>query len=216
MKAANCLLLFLSILLTTELKAQEAQVQQSARNFELRNAVVGFGNYAHFINAMQVDTSGKTESFNINPYVVGGLEFALPKNKYYLNTEFGLTIPKTTADGSALLTMLFLRADVAYRFRKGRYKLLLGSSLVMTNLKGNGGTVTLNNGGSPQTFYRAEETRTAYNNTLDLGLEYYFSRKWGARLQTIHYSIFDSEQRQMSYLLTFNYYWDVRDKVQDF
>lgn len=180
---------------------------RNRESFDLRRGKFTFGNWTQFHNYFQTDIEGNTETFDFNPYLGFGLEFTLPA-PWYLSTEIGGTLPKTMADGAGTFNIFYLRADAIYR--ANRWKFLIGSSIVMSVFKGTGGTTTLSNGGTPTTFYRPELTQTALNNTFDLGIEYHFSKKWSARFQTLTYSLFDEDQRQISYTLSANIYFSAK------
>ncbi len=186
-----------------------AALAEQTADYELNRGYFTFGSLTQFPGEYQIDTAGtKSSSFDFHPYFAGGLEYTLPED-WFITVEGGLTVPETTADEALTLYTLFLRSDFAYRVLGGRLKLLIGSSIMMMIMKGNGGTTTLGNAGSSTTFYRPELTQTTYNNTFDLGAEYRFNQEWGARAQLIAYSIFDSEKTQYSYTLSINYSWDL-------
>ncbi len=180
---------------------------QERESFELNRGLFTMGTLTEFPGAYQVDTQGtKSGNFDFNPYFAFGLEFTLPKPWFWM-TEIGITLPKTTPDEALTIYTMFLRTDFAYLTLYDKLKLLIGTSLMVTVMKGNGGTTTLGNAGTSTTFYRPELTQTAVNNTLDLGLEYQFSKHWSTRLQAIAYQIFNAEKTQYSYTLGVNYYW---------
>jgi hypothetical protein len=180
---------------------------QAAQKYKLRRGFFTLGTLTENFGFAQVDTSGGTETFDFNPYLATGFEFSW-KRKWFLVGELGLTLPRTIDDGAASLMIYQARVDAATRRYKGKLKLSVGTSLVFRTYKGNGGTTTLDNGGTPQTFYRPEETRTAINNTLDFGAEFHFSKKNSAKFQVFTYSILDPDQTQFSYILSWNWYWE--------
>jgi hypothetical protein len=79
---------------------------------------------------------------------------------------------------------------------------------MVNNIRGGGGTVTLDNGDSTSEFYLPSESKTAVNNTFDLGAEV-FLRSFAFRLQTYTYALARSDRRQVSYTLIASYYHDL-------
>ncbi len=97
------------------------------------------------------------------------------------------------------------RADVGYDPLEW-LRLRVGTSIMLLNQQGRGGTANINNGTGTSDFYYPEENRSSMNNTFDLGVEALY-QEWALRLQTYTYSLFAPESRQYSYSLFVSYYW---------
>src|SRR5690606_9913906 len=120
--------------------------------------------------------------------------------------EINWVLPREAGEG-VTKNLIMLRTDAAWR-GSDWWRLRIGTSLMVNNIKGEGGKKKMNNGSGTADFYVPSESRTSVNNTLDLGAEA-FVEDFGFRFQTFIYSLLRSDRRQYSYTLTLSYYYDM-------
>jgi hypothetical protein len=162
------------------------------------------GLHTEFYNKIQNDTSGNFRKFDYGPTFGGGLQLPVYKELRFL-PEFNWVLPRNT-DG-AYKNLFMLRGDLSYD-PSSWLRVRLGTSLMLQNYHGKGGTVNVNNGNDVSTFYYPDENRTSINNTFDLGIEAMYD-DFSLRLQTYTYSLFKEERRQISYTIFLSYYYDL-------
>lgn len=168
---------------------------------------IGFhlGGLTEFYDAVQVDTQGHTRKFDLRPTIGGSTDVELSES-WALVPELDWVLPRDMGDG-VMENIFMVRVDGAWRGGEW-WRLRIGSSLMVDNIKGGGGTKAVRNGGSTSNFYLPPESRTAVNNTLDFGAEA-FAGNFAFRLQTYTYALFRSDRRQLSYALFLSYYYDL-------
>jgi hypothetical protein len=79
-------------------------------------------------------------------------------------------------------------------------------------IKGDGGTVTIPNGGGTATAYKPGKTQQSFTSTLNLGLDWRFSQdfsstNYGLSFETFWSEIFDSKKRMFTLHLAFVAYF---------
>lgn len=164
------------------------------------------GTHTQFYNEVQVNSSGKKNSFDFNPAIGAGLTVPLSEN-FKLLPELTWILPKFNEDSKIIKNIFFFRVDLAYTIFDWLW-LRAGTSFAILNQHGRGGKATLDNGTETSEFYYPDENHSSINNTLDLGLEFLYDN-WSLRLQTYTYQIFKEESRQISYSLLITRYWDL-------
>mgnify|MGYP001627352412 CR=1 FL=1 len=168
---------------------------------------IGFhlGSLTEFVGEIQVDDKGTTETFSVNPALGFSLDIELNED-WALIPELHWVLPREAGPGVSK-NLFMLRTDFAWR-GADLWRLRAGTSLMVNNMRGEGGTRTLNNGSSTSDFYVPAESRTSVNNTLDFGGELLLD-SFALRTQLFIYSPLKSERRQYSYLLVATYYYDL-------
>jgi len=167
------------------------------------------GTHTEFYNVVQTDDSGTLRKFEFAPTL--GVGFSIPtSSSLLLLPEINWVLPQRTSE-EILKNLFMLRLDLGYEPLKW-LRLRGGTSLMWLNQHGTGGTAQINNGNSTSTFYYPDENRSSLNNTLDFGVEAFWSKSWSARLQTYNYAVFREERRQLSYSLFLTYYWERSSK----
>lgn len=184
-----------------------------AADFSKLNAIkdVTFqaGFHTAFYNNVQNNTTGGARKFDLSPTLGAGMVLPSPW-KFSLIPEFNWVLPQTAGSDRIIKNLLMFRFDFAYDPLKW-LRLRAGTSLMWQNIHGRGGSVNVSNGNSSSKFYYPDENRSALNNTLDFGLEAFVHKKWSLRVQTYTYSLFNAEQRQISYTLFGTYYWNINE-----
>ncbi|MFT6631022.1 MAG: hypothetical protein ACJAS4_000968 [Bacteriovoracaceae bacterium] len=174
------------------------------KSFDKLNLQIG--TWMENYQQVQGTQDGDKNGFQFAPYIGVGLEYKL-KPQYLLTPEIGYIIQRTSDEIKK--NQFFLRADFAY-LPNDWLRLKVGSSLMILMISGDGGEDTLPNGNSTETYYIPEERRTAYNQTLDFGLEV-FNDNMSARFQSFIYAWNESEERLISYALSYNYFIPIKD-----
>ncbi len=184
-----------------------ASAQSSSANFSRKFKNLGFhaGTLTEFYDAVQVDDEGKKEKFAFNPMLGFSTDFELITD-WHLIPEINWVLPREAEEG-VTQHLIMLRADIGWRLSDW-WRLRMGSSIMVNHIRGEGGSRQVRNGNGYSKFYVPAESRTSLNNTLDIGAEGLWD-DFGLRLQAYVYSILRSERRQISYTLTFSYYYDL-------
>jgi hypothetical protein len=179
----------------------------STDSFSRKFKNLGFhtGSHTEFYDRMQIDEKGTTEKFGFNPLLGFSTDFELVEDVLMI-PELNWVLPREAGEG-VTQNLIMLRIDFAWR-GSDWWRLRAGTSLMVNNIKGSGGTVELNNGSGTSRFYIPAESRTSVNNTLDLGAEAMLD-SFGIRFQTYIYSLLKSQRREVSYSLMFSYYYDL-------
>lgn len=173
----------------------------------IKNVGLTFGSFTEFYNAVQIDDSGGQNGHEFNPLlgISGDLKLS---GHFILVPEILWVLPRNTSSDKVVENLFALRSDLGY-FATDYLKLRIGTSIMINNIRGQGGSKMISNGNSESRFYAPNQSRTAINQTLDFGLDYIY-QSFGARFQTYIYSVFKSEQRQVSYALALTYYYDLQ------
>ena len=167
-------------------------------------ALVGLGGYVPFGPATQKETTGSRNTFSFSPMVGVNTVFPTPFYGQLFMPELAFVFHSEDQDGYSKTTTLFL-FDFGHQFSPSLvFRYGLGTAL--TRISGEGGTVTLLNGSSPDTYYQPNESSTSWNTTVNLGLENAFDANYALRFQTYWFSLFDGEARKASYSLNLVYY----------
>lgn len=179
----------------------------STDSFPQRFKNLGFhaGSHTEFVGRVQTDDNGGKEKFAFNP-LLGFSSDVKMTDDWMVIPEINWVLPREAGEGITQ-NLIMLRTDVAWR-GSDWWRLRVGTSLMVNNIKGEGGSKELNNGNGTSRFYIPAESRTSINNTLDLGAEAMLE-DFGVRFQTYIYSVLKSERREISYTLMFSYYYDL-------
>ncbi len=196
--------LLAAILLSSALSAQADELFD---DFGQRFQNLGFhlGTLTEFYDAVQVDDSGGQDKFALNPLLGFSTDFELTPT-WALVPEINWVLPRQVTEGTTK-NLIMVRLDGAWRGGDW-WRLRAGTSLMINNIRGDGGSTRMNNGGSTSEFYLPSESKTAVNNTLDFGAEA-FKDAFALRFQSYIYALARSERRQVSYTLTLSYYYDL-------
>lgn len=195
--------------LTAFAQAQEAapSTPSSTDSFSRRFKNLGFhaGTLTEFYDAVQIDDNGKKEKFAFNPMLGFSTDVEIVPDIHFI-PEIHWVLPREAEEGITQNLFMF-RADVAWR-PSDWWRWRLGSSLMVNNIRGEGGSRQVRNGNGYSKFYVPADSSTSINNTLDLAVEGLWDA-FGLRLQTYVYSVLKSERRQISYTLMFTYYYEL-------
>lgn len=163
------------------------------------HAYVGTGTYTEYAFSAQNDDQGGRNQFDFNPYIslnhkfdVWGKIKALPEVGYVFYFDETDDYSKKT---------IFLNYNLAYEGNGELY--IFGLGTVINMISGDGGEVVIDG----QTFYRpAEEAKSSYTPTANLGYEFFWKNNLSLRLLTHIMQPLDSSKRKVSYLLGVNFY----------
>ena len=126
------------------------------------------------------------------------------KADYKYGLRLGYTVlPRESKDGAVDVTQLLISPQFGVPFA-GNWEWNTSVGYLQTKSKGNGGSVTLNNGTGSSTFYRPSNTVTSQVINLETGLKYYFSGGWFASGDLFFNSLL-GERRNMSLFITLGY-----------
>ena len=184
-----------------------AQKETNANKIDFDNLGFHLGSLTEFVGSVQIDDSGKKNFFEINPFIGFSTQISLSPDWVFL-PEFNWVLPREA--GSGISKNLFMvRGDFGYNYQDW-LRLRVGSSLMINNIRGAGGSRPMNNGSGQSDFFLPPESKTSINNTLDLGIELH-SEELALRFQNYWYAILNNERRQLSYSLTLTYYYDLKE-----
>lgn len=160
------------------------------------------GTYVPYAFKAQSDSDGSTQKLAINPFL--SLSYRLPIwRTFSFNPELGYVLHTGNEDETRTRTLFLL-----YTFTTPVHEFIhlrFGFGTFHTRISGDGGTVTLNDGGGTQDFFVPEESSTSVIGTANLGAEFFLTRHWGVRLDGAIMTPLSSERRKFSYLLSLNY-----------
>lgn len=205
LKAKNHFLIVVLLILTPVLgRAEDPNTDDSiAQRF--KNIGFHLGGLTEFYNAIQVDTHGQKNKFDFDPLIGASTDVTINES-WALVPEIDWVLPRDAGDG-VTKNLFMLRLDGAWKGGDW-WRLRIGTSLMINNIKGKGGTKTVNNGGGTSDFYIPPDSKTSVNNTLDLGGELMYEQV-AVRLQSYLYAPLKKDRRQISYSVIFTYYYDL-------
>jgi hypothetical protein len=163
------------------------------------------GNYSENDYGVQNSKTGSISTFSYAPYLAMGANFYLNQN-INLVPEVGYVLQRNAESSAIKKDTFWLKSDFSFHLSE-QLKLRLGTSIIMNSISGNGGEEELNNGNSKEEYYIPSDRRTAINQTVDLGIEYFLSETLSLKYTTIHYSFFNTYKEQISTLVCVSYYW---------
>ena len=204
MKLIQSIILLVTSILTLSCWAKPPP--SLSESFDLRNfttITIQAGTWLENYNEVRTSQSdGRNSDLDLVPFIGLGIEYQIHET-HHLNIETAYIIQRTKKAISK--NHFIIRTDYTY-FPINWLKLKAGTSLMIMSLSSNGGEETLGNGTSTGVYYIPEETRTAYNQTLDFGIEFIF-KKMSLRLQNYIYAWSDSKQRMVSTSLSLNFFY---------
>lgn len=167
------------------------------------SSYIGFGGYAAYPFSSQGDTEGGLAYFGLDPMIsVGGVFDGFWGHK--LLPEIGYHMRIGEDDGYNKSTLFFL-LDLGYPLQSNLV-LRYGLGWFHTTIGGDGGAVELNNGTDTATFYRPVDSVTAYNISLNLGIESQFESNLTWKFETYLVQFLDFTKLDLNYSLTVNYF----------
>lgn len=174
---------------------------------EFDNLGFHLGTLTEFVGSVQTDDQGGKNFFELNPFLGFSTQLTLSP-QWIFSPELNWVLPRESGAGVSK-NLFMIRGDFGYAYEDW-IRLRVGTSLMINNIRGSGGTRPLNNGSGQSDFFVPPESQTAINNTLDLGAEIH-NKELALRFQTYWYAILNSERRQLSYSLTLTYYYDLKE-----
>lgn len=173
-------------------------------SFQVHSAsFVSFGGYAAYPFSSQGNTDGGLAYLGLDPMVsVGAVFDGFMGHK--LLPEIGYHMRIGEDDGYSKSTLIFL-LDLGYPLSSNMI-LRYGVGWFHTMIGGDGAALELNNGTSTATFYRPDDSVTAYNVSLNLGIESQLGNRTTWRLESYIVEFLDTAQLDVNYALTVNYF----------
>lgn len=165
----------------------------------------GVGGYSPFSFSTQTDSDGGKSPLRLKPTLFLSALFEAPFNHFFM-PEAGWVINGSGEDEYSKNTYYVL-ADLVYPIF-GDLVLRYGYGLFMTRISGDNEAILLNNGSSFSTFYTAGEGVTSYNSTVNLGFEIVVRSDATVRAQAFVFQPFSSVDREVSYMLSYSYFFD--------
>jgi hypothetical protein len=163
---------------------------------------IGVGNMSKYIDKVQVDSAGATETFNMNPLFKIEARIDLSPSWYWL-PELALVLPQDSRDSMVHKQIFLVMPGFGYRM-DATFMLHTGLGLQFTHIYGDGGTKSLNNGTSTTSFPVPGRNVLTSNAILNLGGEYFFNQDFSGRLELSAMNVLIDNQR-----ITFNYFFMV-------
>lgn len=186
-------------------RAPKASPQAKDQPFD--NMGFHLGTLTEFVGSVQTDDQGKKNFFELNPTLGFSTQLTLTP-QWIFSPELHWVLPREAGSG-VTKNLFMIRGDFGYAFEDW-IRLRVGTSLMVNNIRGTGGTVPMNNGAGQSDFFVPPESQTSFNNTLDLAAEIH-SNELALRFQTFWYAILNNEKRQLSYALTLTFYYDLKE-----
>lgn len=179
--------------------------------FAQRFKNLGFhlGNLTEFANAVQVDDQGHTRKIGKAPFLGFSTDVEMTP-QWALIPEINWVFPQDSNDNQISRNLFMVRLDGGWKGGDW-WRLRVGTSVMINNMRGKGGTKTVRNGSGSDSFFIPSESKTSVNNTFDLGAEAFYL-PFAVRFQTYTYAIVNSQRRQISWSLTLSYYYDLGKK----
>lgn len=188
--------------MTLCLLLSNSRAEQKA--FEFKDLYAGAGTITQFVGRIQQDESGSTNSFDFNPYLTVGSEFHLYKD-FSFTPEFAFTFPKDGRDPHMKKWTYWTQLLGVYSWRDFKFK--FGPGLIMNRISSEGGSQTLNNGGSFSDFPMPKGSSTSTNMTLNFATEWRFIKEVSTRFEGQLVNLTDSDSRAFSYTISFYYHF---------
>lgn len=168
---------------------------------------IHFGSWFDSPGQVRDSRAGEVTGFELNPYVNLGLPYKI-KEQLLFTPEVGYIFERN--EDHIAKNQFWLRFDFSYLVSEN-FKFSVGSSFMTLRLNSDGSEKVLRNGNSTETYFRPSEASTAFNQTLDFGIEYNITQKWGVKLQSFIYSWPLNEKRTTSFTLGLIYNFSLKE-----
>lgn len=172
----------------------------------LNNIKLETGNWFKYPGQTRANTDNETEVFRFSPFFAIGFDYKLI-DKLKIVPQAGYILQRSSDQID--LNQFYLKIDLAYEMISHLY-LSIGSSLMATRISSNGSEIDLPSGNGTETYYTPEEGQTAFNQTLDFGIEYFY-QKYSFKFATYTYAWNISNERLTSISLSFGYHLPIKD-----
>jgi hypothetical protein len=169
------------------------------------DASVGLGNLSEFIGKIQTDDQGNSAIISLNPYLKLNIDFIYDaKNpNHIINSEIGLTIPKSDPDPNTHRLKFFGLLNYKYQLESLYTKIGLG--LFFTRVWANDGEEELNNGSSTTSFPLPDKATVSRNAIVNLALGHSITTNLNAEIQSMIFNLTNNEDRAFSVGVCLNY-----------
>ena len=169
---------------------------------------LGYGILNSGMTTESVSDSGEASiygSFTFH-FLTAHLRWSGTRYKYGLRLGYTI-LPREDVDGSVKVTQLLISPQFGVPIGgTGRTIWNTSLSFLRTESKGQGGTVTGVNGGSPATFFKPSNTSSSLLMNLETGLNYHFNNNWFLSGDLIFNGLL-GDRRNMSLFVNFGYSW---------
>lgn len=177
----------------------------SLQNFKTFDLTIG--NWSDSPGQTRDSRSGDTNGIGFAPYISISSTYEI-NPRMSLIPEVGYIIRRNI--DHIKKDQYMIRTDISYLLID-RTNLLFGSSFMILHLSSDGEDVQTNDGNSTQTYYRPNEGRTAFNQTIDLGISYKIDNNLLTKFQTYTYSWHIEEERSTSLSFSLTYLWQIKE-----
>lgn len=180
-------------------------------SFSRRFKNLGFsaGTLTEFVGFTQINDKGDRGKFAWNPYLGFSADIEINPT-WTMIPEINWVLPREAGNSGISKNLFMFRMDAAHSIFD-QLRLRYGTSFMVLNTRGPGGTAEINNGTGTSSFYVPKESQTAINQTLDVGMDLIYE-SISIRFQTFIYSPFNNLKRQWSYAIGVTYFYDLWTK----
>lgn len=183
---------------------------QQSSAFLLEQYGVGYGFLQSGILTEAVSDDGETGitgSFNLH-FLTAHIRWSDFSYKY--GVRLGYTpLARSDADDSVDITHLLISPYFGIPLNENAtWK--MGLNYMNIRSEGNGGSLTLNNGGGVATFYRPSNNTSATLLNIETGLDIRFRPNWMASVDALFNGLL-GDRRNLGIFLSLSYFWNQRE-----
>src|SRR3989339_110771 len=173
-------------------------------DYNIYDAFIGLGVYSLEPGKVQINDSGKMNSYEFQPTITVG--YVWDHNRFFLLTqEFGMTFPSTVRDDNISKFQMYFNSDLGLRL--GPTIIKSGIGFYYTSISGPGGTEKLRNGDNITYFPLPENSNASLNFIADSGAELYLGKSFSLKVQLFFFNLIsDKAEMNTAYLATLNYH----------
>ena len=186
---------------------QQANLQEDFSAY-WQNIGLGLGTYSPFYDKVQTDNLGDTNGLEFNPmaYVSATVHMA---RDFAWTPNLAVVFPQNNADDNVHKQTFIMKSDFAYLLDTpiGMWNLGMAPGLFFDRITGGGGTTTLNNGTSTESFYVPDRASVAYNFTLGALVDYFPLPEWSLKTAVDVFAPFTSDERSVSFTLLISWHY---------
>jgi hypothetical protein len=168
------------------------------------HAHFGVGAMVNHFNKVQTKLNGTRNKTDFTPYF--HLSYPLPffVDSLFFIPEAGYLSPKK-GENDYKKYQSYILANFGYALNDNHI-IKAGVGIFYTKLKGEGGTVVLNNGSSTSVFYKPHGSSKSKNLSLNLGYEFFFQTNTSLRTDAFVLGFASSKKRSFNYALSIDFY----------
>ena len=172
---------------------------------EIHDTYIGLGGFTQFFNDIQIDQYGGKNKVKFTPFINLGFIWA-PNDTISFNPEIGITLFDESRDEYTTRSHAYINSSVGYKLKM--FHPFIGVGFFMTNISGDGGVETLDNGNSSTDFPLPAESSRSYNFSTIIGLEIFASENFSIKTQAFLFNLFEKLSANEAFLINVAYHWD--------